>query len=646
MPLVPIKLRPGVNTVETPTLNEGGFSASQNVRFFEGIPQKDGGFVEFANVSAVGTPRALRAWTALSGVSYLGIAGTTGLYVVVSGMSHNLSSSPTTVLVPISVSVTVGSQLFTINDALNSPSASKYLQIRDPISVGGVILGGNVGAAYLIQSVNPGVSYTILGPAAATANVVNGGVCRVVTATSGNPNVNILLPSHGLTTGQIAIFNNPLAVGGIVLSGNYLAMVIDANNYTVFGDTPTSTQTVTENGGDISITFNDPLAGWGDYDAAQAQADTFGEFLLATPWGGPLFVWMPASGLTGNPAAIVATAPQSINVMFVASQQQMVIVGGTIDRFTSMFDPMLVRFSDVSDYTNWTPTATDQAGSFRLSIGSAIRAGMALPGQNLLWTDIALYSMQYIQFPLVWGFQPLGVNCGADGPHAVGILAGIVYWKNRNQFWVLSPNGPEVLPCPVWDDVFLNQDLANLSNVVCEANSFFGEISWSVPQKDRSFVQARLKIGLNEPPQWTVGPYHHHVAWIDQNVFGAPIGGHEDGLIDQHETGSDGFGAALPTSLTTGRIKIAEGDQVTQIRGLFPDIKWLSPGTLTMTASFYDDPNKAPRTTIPYTITPETDFIGLRGRGRDVSFTLQGNDTGSNWRLGLFRYYGQADGKR
>jgi len=228
----------------------------------------------------------------------------------------------------------------------------------------------------------------------------------------------------------------------------------------------------------------------------------------------------------------------------------------------------------------------------------------------------------------------------------VGILAGIIYWKNRNQFMVLSPNGPETLPCPVWDDVFPNQDLANLANVVCETNTFFGEIAWSVPQKDGGFVQARLKIGINEPPQWTAGPYHHHTAWIDQNVFGAPLGGHEDGLIDQHDVGTDAFGAALPTSLTTGRIKIAEGDTVTQIRGVFPDIKWISPGTLTMTGYFYDSPDSPARATNPYTITPSTRFIGLRGRGRDVAFQITGNDIGSMWRLGLFRYYGQPDGKR
>jgi hypothetical protein len=137
-----------------------------------------------------------------------------------------------------------------------------------------------------------------------------------------------------------------------------------------------------------------------------------------------------------------------------------------------------------------------------------------------------------------------------------------------------------------------------------------------------------------------------HTAWIDQSPFGGPIGSLQSGLIIQHENGVDAAGAALPTSLTTGRIKIAEGDQITFIRGVYPDIKWLNPGTLNLQASFFDDPDKPPRITRSYAITPGTQFVPLRGRGRDVQFTLSGNDIGSNWRIGFMRYYGAPDGKR
>src|SRR5712664_3236406 len=129
MPLVPLKIRPGIVTTYTPTLNEGGWSSGQNIRFFQNVPQKDGGWITFANIPQVGVPLAMKAWTGLSGLPYLAIAGTTGLYVYLSGVAYNLSPTSNTVLVPISLSTSNGSQLVTINDTVNNPTAGTYLQV-------------------------------------------------------------------------------------------------------------------------------------------------------------------------------------------------------------------------------------------------------------------------------------------------------------------------------------------------------------------------------------------------------------------------------------------------------------------------------------------------------------------------------------
>src|SRR5215472_11954591 len=107
MPLIPIKLRPGINSVYTPTLNEGGYSSASNVRFFEGLPQKDGGFVQFCQAN-VGIPRAIRAWTALSGTSYLAIAGRAALDIFQAGILSNITPNTIANLVPISINTTAG----------------------------------------------------------------------------------------------------------------------------------------------------------------------------------------------------------------------------------------------------------------------------------------------------------------------------------------------------------------------------------------------------------------------------------------------------------------------------------------------------------------------------------------------------------
>jgi hypothetical protein len=484
MPLDSLKLVPGINSVKTPSLLEVGWSAGSNIRFFQGLMQKDAGWVDLIDEPDLGPVLALLAWEALDTTKWLGIAS------------------------------------------------------GDTSQAGGVDQ----------LHVWDGATLTDITPVASGATFV-------------------------------------------------------------------------------------------------ATLDHFGEFLLCVFQATPIFLWMPPPAPAGPAVSITAGgAPQLNNFMFVAAQQQMVVVCGTQDLASGNFDPMLIRWSDVSDYNQWTPTATDQAGSFRLSNGSAVRAAITVYGQNLIWTDTAIYSMQYIEFPLVWGFQPLGINCGADGPHAVGILAGVPFWKAQNQFFTLSNGAPHQIECPVWDQVFPGADPVFAQTTVCETDTFYGEVGWSVRQLDGSWIFARVNVATGA---WTCAPYHHHRAWIDENVFGAPIGGHESGLIDQHDTGYNANTQAAPWSATTGIIPISEGSKATHVRDLIPDFKYDGTNaTVLVTAYFYDYPNRAPRVKGPYTLTPTTTIVHPRGRGLGVQFKFEGNDLDSFVRIGNVRVRRQPDGGR
>lgn len=638
MPLVPIKLQPGINSVKTATLNEGGWSAGSNIRFFQGLPQKDGGFVGLVTLSGIGIPRAIKAWTALSGIAYLGVSGTQRLNIW-NPSTGVIDATPVTTLglVPISLSTTAGSPNVVIRDTTNTPLVGQPIFIREPVSVGGIVLAGN----NIVTAVGTN-TYTVTSPVNAASTVVNGGVCRVFT-TNGTNVVTVTLPNHGRFTGQIVQVLDPVAISGLTIQGNYLATVIDANNYTitVSGSPAIGTASVTENAGNLNVTFWAGTGGTPNIPAGTSTLDNWGEFLMVCPERGPIFVWQPK---VGGAATRVPTAPQANGPMFISSQTQQMVVLGTVNRATNLYDPMLVGFSDVGNYNQWDPTVVgDQAGTFRLSLGSELRAGLALPGQNYVWSDTTLYSMQYIQPPLVYGFQPIGFNCGADGPHAIGIANDQIVWKSQNQFFALVGGSPQAIECPVWDQVFPNQRKAGLKHVACETNSYFGEVAWSVPQNDGTYVQVRLKLGDNS---WTASSYHHHTAWQDQNPFGAPIGAHENGYIDQHESGVDADGQPAPYSLTTGMIMISEGDEAMFIRQVIPDILWLKPGTMNMTAFFYDEPAKPPRVKV-VTLTPSTlTAPGIRGRARQVQFQFSGNDLGSMWRFGMVRYRGHPDGRR
>lgn len=646
MPLYPLKLTPGLNSVKTPTLNQGGFSAAENVRFFEGLAQKDGGFTTFCNVADI--PRSMRAWRALSGVYYLGIVGNYYTTVFTGGLTYDITPLTVSDDIALSINSSVGNATFTINDTVNSPVIGQAVEIDAPVSIGGIVLFGT----YIVT--NTGVNqWMITAAQKATIGQSSAGTARVFTTATGSETVTVTLPNHGLSTGQVTPVLNPVTAANVTLNGNYLITYLNQNQYSIQATTvATSVASVTENSGKLSLVFFNPASGGtvNPIPSLTTTCDNWGEFLMSCSQGGPVNVWMPGGG-TGTSAAVVATAPLSNNFIFVATQVQQLICLGTINLSSGLFDPMLIRWSDIGDYTDFIPSVSSAAGSFRLAIGSQILAGIPMVGQNLIWTDLTVYSMQFLSQPLIWGFQPLGLNCGAAGPHAVGMLSGVPYWMSQNQFFILGGEGPQMVECPVWDQVFPNLDRANLQNVTCETNAYYGEVAWSVPQTNGTYVYVRLRPDTVHGPAWTASTYHHHTAWIDQNVFGAPIGGHESGLIDQHDTGVNDATqtptAALPTSLTTGMILISEGTQTTFVRDFLPDINWQgTQGQLTVTFFFYSYPESTPRVSGPFTFSPGTRVCHPRGRARAIQIQFQGNDLNSNWRLGDCRFRGHSDGSR
>jgi hypothetical protein len=651
MALVPIKLRPGISTQPTPLLNESGWSKSQNIRWKDGLPEKGGGYDQFTQVlSGAGVPLALQAWTSLADISILAIACSNRLDVFIGEAVYDITPITNPVIVPLSLTTTTGSATVTINN-LGTPGVGFWLEVHAPVSAGGIVLFG----AYQVSAVS-GLNVSIIAPIQATSSVTAGGVVRQFTTVAGSAIVSVALPAHGLFTGQVASVPQAVSVGGLTLQGNYLANVIDANHYEITASQPaTSSATVAENANDISVVFiNPPFGSQGNLYSSAATMANWGEFLMFCPQGGPVFVWMPAMG-PSTLAAPIATAPQSNNTIIVATQEEQLFCLGSVNAATGLFDPMLINWSDVADYTDFIPTVTNQAGDFRLVTGSRIVGGLALAGGNIIWTDLCAYWAQYLGSPLVWGFQPIGLNFGLVGPHAFGTLGANVFWMTQRQFVFVSPGAsPQIMACAVWDLVFKNMDLANLSNVVCETNSFYNEVSWEVPQADGTVTRATIQIdaGLWS---YTVLPNNSddvpRRAWIDQSVFGAPLAADAIGVIWQHETGKNAGTMPLAWSITSGIIMIAEGDQITFFREVKPDFKFgengPGPGVVQCKIYVYQNPQDPPTVKGPFYITDATRSIpGARGRGRGIQFEFSGNDLDSWIRGGLVEYRGSADGRR
>ncbi len=508
--------------------------------------------------------------------------------------------------------------------------------------------------ANLNLTMGPATNYTIRSAVNATSTVNSGGAVRVFSTLSGSRTVTVTLDDHGLFPGEITRITDPIVVGGLTIEGNYIVTVLTANAYTIEELTAaTSTDTESENAGSLAVVWFNPTVGAQNDLAVEAvDLDNWGEFLIIIPKKGPVFVWMPNDGPT-TPAENVLTAPQASTSGFVSTQQQILVLCGTEDLTNGLFDPMLVRWSDAGDYTQFIPLIQNQAGGFRLQLGSEIIAGLAVAGKGLVWTDLGLYVMQYEGLPLIWGFQPIGVNCGLVGPKAMGVLDEIVVWMSSQQFYVLTGGGaPQPIPCSVWDQVFKKIDPAYARESVCTTNAYFGEVAWYVRQLDGTTTKARLQVG---PGTWEYtiiadGETSNRSAGVDQNVFGPPLGASPEGIVYREETGTDADDEPLPWRMVSGIAQIAQGDQAIFFREIIPDIKFSNtqfagPGTVKMTVYVYKHPQAAPRVKGPYLINARTRSIPCKGRGRGLQFEFSGDDLGSSPRLGLVSYLGQPDGK-
>jgi hypothetical protein len=471
-----------------------------------------------------------------------------------------------------------------------------------------------------------GVTFSGAGRVYTSITIVGNGTTATVTLPT-----NVYVPTGTtVTISSSTNFNGTYTVVSGTAGTSSSTFVITVAG--VFTDTGT-TVTVTA-WGFVMPTLTDP--DW--------ALDNFGEYLIASPHAGEIFFWNP-SDTTGH-AVVVPNAPLINEGCFVAMPERQIIAFGST--FTGFQDPLLIRWCDVGNFSNWIGTVTNQAGSYRIPKGSKVVGAMQGPQQGLLWTDLSLWSMQYINLPLVYSFNEVASGCGLVGRKAMGTLAGTVYWMSQSQFFKLSGSGVEPVQCPIWDVIFQDIDTDYWQNVRCAPNSRFGEIAWYYPTTGSGGIPTKYVKYNAMLNQWDFGTLTR-TAWIDQGVNGPPIGAGEDYFIYQHETSNNADGAAISSSFQTGYFAIQDGELKTFLDQVWPDMKWGTyNGTqgATVTITFYtvDYPGDTPRT-YSFTVTQGIDFVTPRFRARLVAIRVESNDLNSFWRLGNIRYRYQPDGK-
>jgi hypothetical protein len=394
--------------------------------------------------------------------------------------------------------------------------------------------------------------------------------------------------------------------------------------------------------GNYSIQYADQAS---PLDVADWSLDNWGGFLVAGVIKSSLFYYDPIGN--SNRAQVVPNSPLVNEGFFVSMPERQIVCYGST--FNGIQDPLLVRWSDIGNFTSWIATVSNQAGSFRIPKGSRIVGGMQGPQQGLIWTDTNLWSMQYINLPLVYSFNEIGSGCGLVGPKAMGTLGGVVYWMSQSQFYLLAETGVQPIACSVWDVIFQDIDTDYLQNVRCAPNSRFGEISWFYPTFGSNGVPTKYVKYNTLLQQWDFGTLTR-TAWIDQGVFGPPIGASDDGIVYQHETSQDANGFPMDSYVQTGYFALSEGDSMTFIDQVWPDMKWgyyggSNDATVEITFFAADYPGQTPKVYGPYSISQSTQYISPRIRARLISVKISGSQIATFWRMGNIRYRLQPDGK-
>jgi hypothetical protein len=587
------------------------------------------------------------------------------------------------------VTMTIASPaVFTVTNAPQTGTAVVFS------TTGSLPTGITAGVTYYVKNINATTFNISAAPGGAnintsgtqsgthTANFVP--QTRYLTSTNASSVVDVIFPYSNAAVNDNVVFSVTDTVGGIIVKGLYTVYTaLAANEFNfVSASSASSSASVFDNSGNISVTYyyspspssgatafgagaygSGPFGGTSSpgttgtpITASDWFLDNWGQVLIANPTGGALYSWQPNGVLPT--AQYIQNAPLFNTGAFVAMPQRQIVAWGSsfssatdyAGSYSSIIDPLLIRWCDIENYNVWTASSVNQAGSFRIPTGSKIVGAMQGPQQGLFWTDLDLWSMQYIGAPLVYGFNKIDSNCGLIAPKAAGQLHNSIFWMSQNQFFMMAGSGVQPITCPVWDVIFQNLDRNNLSKIRCGTNTSFNEVWWFYPSTSGngeidSYVKLNVVLNL-----WDYGSLGR-TAWIDQSVLGTPIGAGTDNYLYQHEQGYSAAGGPLNASFTTGYFAVEDANNMIFMDQVWPDMKWgpyngAQNATIYITINTVNYPTDTPVSYGPYAMTSGIPYINIRARGRLFSFTIQSTDGAETfWRLERIRYRYAPDGK-
>lgn len=624
MPLQKLQFKPGFIRDLTAYSNEGGWYDGNLVRFRLGFPQSVGGWIKYTTAQFLGTCRAIFPWNTLSGKFFNAVGTSLKYYVEYGGVFYDITPLRDTAALNNPFTATNGSSVIIVHDVSHGALDGDFVTFS-----GAVSLGGNITAAVLNKEFQ--ITYVDVD----------------------NYTIKVSATANGSDTGH----------GGASVSAAY-QINTGTNTAIIGGGWGAGTWGRLTWGSAVPVTANLALRLW--------YQDNFGEQLLFNVHNGGIYLWDPeSSSLTTPPytfnravtlasLSTDATTPTLATQIMVSDRDRHVIAFGANMGGSTSQDALSIRFSNQEDYGTWTATATNTAGELRLGTGSRIIRALETKREILVWTDSALYSMQFIGPPYTFGITQISTATTIISPNAFAAIDDNVFWMGNQKFYMYDGSVRELV-CPIKKYIFNNMNTDQAGKITVGVNSEFNEITWFYPSS--SATECDRYATYNYVDQaWTYGNLAR-TAWVDRGQELYPLAAGTDGYLYYQEYGSND-GSTTPATPINAYIEsapfdIGEGDQMSFVKRIIPDVTFVnstdSP-TLDMILKVQNYPggdySTTQTTSAPVTQTATvpveqyTNQISVRLRGRQVTFRVESNKTNTAWVLGSPRLDIQVDGRR
>jgi hypothetical protein len=621
-----ILFNPGINKELTELMDEGGWADGNLVRFRKGLPEKVGGWEKTFNSSYAGTGRAITAWVALDASKYLGLGTTTKYYIQRGNSIFDVTPVRKTSTNSITFAATNGSSTITVTDASHGAVNGDSVTISGAVSLGGLVTAAVLNQEYTINLVTGTNTYEI------TAKDTSG---TTVTANSSDSG------------------NGGSGVDGVYQINVGLDVYVPATGWGV------DTWGAGTWGSSSPIAETNQLRLW--------SHDAFGEDLIINPRAGGIYLWDESNGL--STAAVNITSLSGANL---APTKGLQVLVSDIDRHvivlgadpisgssrSGSIDPLLIAFSDQESVTEWEPTSTNTAGSLRLSSGSQIVGGLRSRQEILIWTDTALYSMQFVGAPFTFGVNLINENVGLISPNGAINAPDSVYWMSRDGFYTYSGTVSR-LTCSVLNYVLDDFNQTQAYKVIAFTNREFNEVGWFYPSGSSSENDRYVTYNYLEGA-WSIGELSR-TAWLDDGIFEKPRAAGKDSSVNYiytHENSDDADGLPMDNVfIESGDIDIDDGEKFGFVKRIIPDVKFFgdnsSGGQINFVLKTRNFPGDSLSTNSTNNVTSSTQQNHVRARSRQMVFRVQSDDdaatglrTGFRWRLGANRFEIRPDGKR